>query len=148
MFAARYSAFLVAGTLQLDYDHGTEYYIYMAKILLIDDEEQVLKSVGMLLEAQGHEVVPVRDSEKAEDKIRNTECDLIITDIRMAPVDGMQLLRFAAEVKPNVPAIVISAYTSEHTVKQCMNIGCKAYIKKPFQIQEVLDTVNAFLEKN
>ncbi|MFW6151500.1 MAG: response regulator [Verrucomicrobiota bacterium] len=117
----------------------------MAKILLIDDEEQVLKSVGMLLEAQGHEVIPIRDSEKAEEAIRNLDCDLIVTDIRMSPVDGMQLLMLAEKVKPDVPAIVISAYTSEHTVKHCMDIGCKAYIKKPFQVQEVLDAVNSCL---
>ncbi len=117
----------------------------MAKILLIDDEEQVLKSVGMLLSTQGHEVVPIKDSEKAEEAIRNEKCDLIITDIRMTPVDGMQLLRVAGEAKPNVPTIVISAYTSEHTIKQSMNIGCSAYIKKPFQVREVLDAVNSCL---
>jgi DNA-binding NtrC family response regulator len=119
----------------------------MSKILLIDDDEQVLKSLGMLLESEGHEVTSIRDPEKAEEAVRQEDCDLLITDVRMSPVDGIQLLRVAREAKPDVPTIVISAYTSEQTLKESMQFGCSAYIKKPFQIEEVLDAVKTALGK-
>ena len=120
----------------------------MAKILLVDDEESVLKSVGVLLKTEGHDVTPVHESDKAVDLIRTESYDLMITDIRMAPVDGMELMRIAHDERPNMPLIVISAYAAEKTATQSYDLGCTAYIKKPFKIQEVLDAVHTALESD
>lgn len=121
----------------------------MAKILLVDDEESVLRTVGMLFRSEGHEVVPVRESEKAAEILKNSpeSFDVLLTDIRMAPIDGMEIIRLARKVRPQMSIVVISAYCSEKTVKQAMALGCTTYVKKPFKMDEVLNAVRYALEK-
>jgi DNA-binding NtrC family response regulator len=119
----------------------------MAKILVVDDESSVLQSMGVLLGSEGHEVVPVRDSGKAAELLRTEDYDLLMTDIRMSPVDGMELIKIAHEKNPAMPSIVISAYGSESTEKMALGLGCAAYLQKPFKIQEVLAAVRQALQK-
>ena len=69
----------------------------------------------------------------------------MITDIRMSPVDGMSLLRTARDERPSMPVMIISAYTSDATIKESMELGCKAYIKKPFKVNDVLDQIAKLL---
>jgi DNA-binding response OmpR family regulator len=116
-------------------------YDVMAKILAIDDDLAVLNSIGLLLKTEGHDVFLERDSEKAVKIIKSETYDLIITDIRMEPVDGMELVKLAQRYQPKTPIIIVSAITSEETTKLGYSLGCKAYIKKPFKIKEVLDAV-------
>lgn len=117
----------------------------MARILLVDDEESVLQSVGLLLRSEEHDVVSMRDSGEAAEAIKAECFDLLITDIRMVPIDGMELLRIAHARWPDMPMIVISAYTSERTAQLTYELGCKAYINKPFRIEELLEAVRQAL---
>ncbi|OGV61886.1 MAG: hypothetical protein A2283_06275 [Lentisphaerae bacterium RIFOXYA12_FULL_48_11] len=118
----------------------------MAKILLVDDEGSVLQSIGMLLKSDGHEVIPVRDSQQAAEVITKESYDLLITDLRMPNVDGMQLITLAHQKTPPIPSIIISAYGSEKTAQQSKALGCVAYIQKPFKIQAVTEAVRKALE--
>lgn len=118
----------------------------MARILLVDDEESVLRTVGMLFRSEGHEVVPIREGQKAIDMIKSDEqFDLLLADIRMEPVDGMQVIKMAHELRPAMPIVVISAYCSEKTVRQAISLGCSAYVKKPFKTEEVLEAARKAL---
>ena len=118
----------------------------MARILLVDDEESVLRTVGMLFRSEGHEVVPIREGQKAIDMIKSEEqFDLLLADIRMDPVDGMQVIKMAHELRPAMPIVVISAYCSEKTVRQAISLGCCAYVKKPFKTEEVLEAARKAL---
>lgn len=117
----------------------------MARVLVVDDEETVLQSLEILLTSEGHEIVRVRQSEKAVPLITDEHFDLLITDIRMTPIDGMELIKLARDTHPDMPSIVISAYSSEKTMAQSFDLGCIAYIRKPFKIQEVLVAVNKAL---
>lgn len=122
----------------------------MAKILLVDDEEPVLRTVGMLFRSEGHEVIPVRESEQAAEILKSSpeKFDVLLTDIRMAPIDGMEIIRLARKVRPDMSIVVISAYCSEKTIKQAMELGCTTYVKKPFRTEEVLNAVRNALEKS
>jgi len=103
----------------------------------------------MLFRSEGHEVVPVRESEIAAEMLKSSEeFDLLLTDIRMAPIDGMEIIRLARKVRPDMNIVVISAYCSEKTVKQAMALGCTTYVKKPFKTDEVLSAVRYALEKS
>jgi DNA-binding NtrC family response regulator len=118
----------------------------MARILLVDDEESVLRTVGMLFRAEGHEVVPIREGQKALELIKSAEpFDVLLADIRMEPVDGMQVIKLTHELRPKLPIVVISAYCSERTVRQAMSLGCTTYVKKPFKTEEVLEAVRKVL---
>ena len=119
----------------------------MARVLIVDDEDTVLQSLEILMDTEGHEVRKFQDSQKAADAIRSDSFDLMITDIRMTPLDGVDLMKLARQVQPNIGLVVVTAYASEKTMKQCFALGCAGYIKKPFKMQEVLDAVNAALAK-
>ena len=114
----------------------------MATILLVDDESSVLQTVRMLLTSEKHEVIPVTEGAKALELINSDmEFDILITDLRMTPVDGMEILKATHLKRPNMPVIVISAYCSSDTVSRALALGCATYIKKPFRIDEVLTAV-------
>ena len=104
----------------------------------------------MLFRSEGHEVIPVRESEKAAEMLQSSpeSFDVLLTDIRMAPIDGMEIIRLARKVRPDMSIVVISAYCSEKTVKQAMALGCTTYVKKPFKTEEVLNAVRYALEKS
>ena len=102
--------------------------------------------MGMLFRSEGHEVVPIREGQKAIDMIKSEEqFDLLLADIRMEPVDGMQVIKMAHELRPAMPIVVISAYCSEKTVRQAISLGCCAYVKKPFKTEEVLEAARKAL---
>ncbi len=118
----------------------------MARILLVDDEASILSVLSTLLKAEGHEVVPVLGAEKAQEVIRSQQFDLMISDIRMSPVDGMQLLRMIRKEKPDTAAIMITAYGSVETAVEAMKEGAFDYVTKPFKVDELLITVTRALE--
>ncbi|HBA85861.1 MAG TPA: DNA-binding response regulator [Verrucomicrobia bacterium] len=118
----------------------------MSRILLVDDEPSILSVLSTLLRAESHDVVPVLGGEKAQDVIRNETFDLMISDIRMSPVDGMQLLKFARKEKPGMAVIMITAYGSVETAVEAMKEGAFDYVTKPFKVDELLITVQRALE--
>lgn len=118
----------------------------MARILLVDDEASILSVLSTLLKAEGHEVVPVLGGEKAQDVIKAQDFDLMISDIRMSPVDGMQLLKIIRREKPAVAVIMITAYGSVETAVEAMKEGAFDYVTKPFKVDELLITVQRALE--
>ncbi|MBN1268605.1 MAG: response regulator [Kiritimatiellae bacterium] len=114
----------------------------MARILVIDDEEDVLETLRVLLKSEGHKVLPVREGLAAIELIQSLESiDLMVVDLRMAPVDGMELIRVAHQVRPQMGIVVVSAYLDEANIKRVVDLGCKVYVKKPFDVNEVLDAV-------
>lgn len=114
----------------------------MAKVLVVDDEEDVLETLRVLLKSEGHKVLPVREGLAAIELIQSLEnIDLMVVDLRMAPVDGMELIRVARQVRPKMGIVVVSAYLDENNIKKVVDLGCKVYVKKPFDVNEVLDAV-------
>lgn len=118
----------------------------MARILLIDDEVDILKVLSMILQSRGHETVAVSDGNEAYQIIGSEDFDLMITDLRMSPVDGIQLLRLALDVRPTMPVIMITAYGSVETAIEALQLGAFDYIKKPFKTEELLTAINKALE--
>ena len=118
----------------------------MSRILLVDDEPSILSVLSTLLRAEGHEVVPILGGEKAQDVVKSDSFDLMISDIRMSPVDGMQLLKIARNEKPSMSVIMITAYGSVETAVEAMKDGAFDYVTKPFKVDELLITVQRALE--
>jgi len=120
----------------------------MAHILLVDDEPSILSVLSTLLKAEGHEVAPALGGDKALEILKDQEFDLMISDIRMSPVDGMQLLTMARKEYPRMAAIMITAYGSVETAVEAMKQGAFDYVTKPFKVDELLITVQRALEYN
>ena len=72
----------------------------MARILVVDDEPRILSLLHSLLKSKGYEVIPEHDGAAAIERIRKEPLDLVLSDIRMSPVDGMQVFRFARSEQP------------------------------------------------
>lgn len=118
----------------------------MARVLLVDDEPSILNVLSTLMKSEGHEAVPVRGGEKAQELMLAEYFDLMISDIRMSPVDGLQLLRTAHRERPSMAVIMLTAYGSVETAVEAMKDGAFDYVTKPFKVDELLITVQRALE--
>jgi DNA-binding NtrC family response regulator len=118
----------------------------MARILLVDDEPSILSVLSGLLKGKGFEIQPSLGGEKAMELLQQEAYDLMITDIRMEPVDGLELLKTAKSLHPNMSVIVVSAYGSVETAVEAMKEGAFDYVTKPFKVDELMITVQRALE--
>jgi DNA-binding NtrC family response regulator len=118
----------------------------MSRILLVDDEPSILSVLTTLLKAEGHDVITSRGGDGAQEIIRKEVYDLMITDIRMSPVDGMQLLKQSRRERSGAAVIMLTAYGSVETAVEAMKEGAFDYVTKPFKVDELLITVKRALE--
>lgn len=120
----------------------------MARVLLVDDEQSILTVLSTLLKAEGYEVVSALGGEKVKDILSTEEFDLMISDIRMTPINGIELLKLAHTERPNMSVIMLTAYGSVETAIEALKFGAFDYITKPFKVDELLITVQRAVEYN
>jgi CheY-like chemotaxis protein len=121
----------------------------MGRILLVDDEPELLEMVGVLLKGEGHEVIAVSEGLKAMDLIGSLEhFDMIITDLRMAPIDGLEVIALARREHPDMAVVVLSAYIDDEMEKKVRALGCAHVIKKPFSVQQIVQPVVEILTRH
>ena len=113
----------------------------MSKILIVDDEPRILLLLQSLLKANGYEVETARDGNAALDIVRKGGVDIAVTDLRMAPMDGMTLFREIKALSPNVPVVLLTAYASVETAIEAMKIGIFDYLTKPFKVDDLIACV-------
>lgn len=118
----------------------------MARILLVDDEPSILNVLATLLRKQGHEIVASTGGEEARQLVRNETFDLMLTDIKMEPVNGLQLLEEMRATHPETSVILLTGFASVKTAVAAMKGGAFDYITKPFKVDELLMTVERALE--
>ena len=117
----------------------------MSKILIVDDDPGVLTVMDLLFRTRQHEPTAVLGGDKAQDVIRDEEFDLMISDMRMDPVDGLSLLKQAQRDKPGMPVIMVTAYDSREVREECFAAGASAYLSKPFEMEDLLSAVRQAL---
>ena len=119
------------------------------KILVIDDEPDILKTLEMTLSQEGYHVTTATGGEAALEIFRQQPFELVITDMRMPGMDGMEVIRQVKELDPDVEAIVLTGYaTLENAVLSLRNVGAFDYLTKPLEnIDELFLTVEKALEK-
>lgn len=113
----------------------------MTKILIVDDEVRILILLQSLLKANGYETATAKDGNEALELIRKGGISLVITDLRMAPMDGLALITQAKTINPKLPVILLTAYASVETAIDAMKCGAFDYLTKPFKVDEMLATV-------
>lgn len=118
----------------------------MPRILLVDDEPRILTLLHSVLRTEGLEAVSAKDGPTAISLLKSQKFDLLISDIRMAPMDGMELFRAAREICPDIPVILLTAYGSVETAIEAMKNGAFDYLSKPFKVDELILTVKRALE--
>ena len=118
----------------------------MARILLVDDEQGILNTLNILLRTEGYEPTPALGAEKALEILAEDEFDLMISDIRMSPMNGMELLRIVHEKYPSMAVIMLTAYGQVDTAIESSELGAFDYVKKPFRTEELLMTMEKALD--
>lgn len=117
------------------------------KILVVDDEETLRCVLQETLVGEGYRVDVANDGFQALERFKITSYDLLITDIKMQGMDGLQLIR---EIKKNcllVNVIIITAYGSGETIKEAMRLGVADLFNKPFKLQEIKDGITRNLKR-
>jgi DNA-binding NtrC family response regulator len=115
------------------------------RILVVDDQESMRQMLSDLLEVMGHEAFAVEGGESALNSLRTRAADLVITDLNMPVMNGMELMKQIKSEFPGIPVIIITGYGSFNTEKQVLSNGADGYIPKPCTIHRVQQTVNQAL---
>jgi two-component system response regulator PilR (NtrC family) len=118
-----------------------------ARVLVVDDEKSMRDLLSITLEKEGYDVLTAAGGEPAIETLHRETVDVVITDLRMPKVDGMQVLRAAKEISPDTAVIVITAVASTETAVEAMKLGAYDYITKPFKLDEVNLIVRNALER-
>ncbi len=116
------------------------------KILLVDDEPQITRVLQLTLESSGYEVIAARNGVEALEKFSFSTPDLVITDLSMPVMDGIELTRTIRQ-QSSTPIIVLSVRDAEEMKIKALDEGADDYITKPFRIQELLARVRANLRR-
>ena len=117
------------------------------RILVVDDEKVALNNLTYILKKEGYEVTGTQSGPRASSLLEEEEFDLILTDLKMEKVDGMQILAKSRELHPGTEVIMITGYASVDSAISAMKAGAYHYIAKPFKLDEVRKVVKEALEK-
>jgi two-component system response regulator HydG len=116
-------------------------------ILLVDDHKPFRDSLAKILGGEGFRVFPASDGEEALDILRKEFIHLVLTDLKMPKMDGVELLKVAKTIRPEVEVILITGYGTVDTAVTAMKDGAFDYIQKPFKPREILKLVRKAVEK-
>jgi two-component system response regulator PilR (NtrC family) len=120
----------------------------VSRILVVDDESSMRQLLEIALGKEGYQVTPADSGHDAVRLLDKKPFDLIISDIRMPDMSGVEVLRRVKEVTPETPMIMITAYASTETAVEALRLGAYDYITKPFKIEELKNTIRHALERN
>lgn len=119
-------------------------------LLLVEDDKLVLKSIGRLLNTHGYLIDTAENADEALEKVKKNTFDLIISDVRMPGMDGIEAIKRIREFnyglkRPVLPEIVITGYLDTEAQQRADNLGIKDYIHKPFSTEDFLKVVESKL---
>lgn len=111
------------------------------KILLVDDEPLILNFTSRLLQSEGHEVITAENGARAADQLSLSSFDLVITDINMPEMDGIELLDLISRNHKSTSVILLTGYNNS-SLADAFSKGAKKLLPKPFNIDELLDAID------
>ncbi len=118
-----------------------------SSILVVDDEEGIRDLLAWELRDLGHHVVTAADGVEALEQIRLAEFDLLICDIRMPRVGGLEVLRSTKKTAPETEVVIATGYADDDCADECVRQGAFDFIQKPFRTADLLATVSRALER-
>lgn len=120
----------------------------MNKILIVDDEISIRETLKEILEYEGYQVIEATNGEDAYNLVKETNFDVVLCDIKMPKMDGMEFLEKAMEIAPGLPIIMISGHGSMDTAIEATRIGAYDFLSKPPDLNKLLVTVRNAVDKN
>ncbi len=119
----------------------------MSNILIVDDEQSYRQLLSLVFEGDGHIIRTAANGREAIELIRKEPADVIISDVKMPDMDGIDLLRAVRETLPDLGVILMTAYASVETAREAFKLGADDFITKPFDVEELKLIVKKTLEK-
>jgi two-component system nitrogen regulation response regulator NtrX len=120
----------------------------MADILIIDDEKAIRKTLSEILSFEGYKIDEASDGEEGLKKFRERNYDVVLCDIKMPKIDGIEFLQKAGESNPDVPVIMISGHGNIETAVEAVKTGAYDYISKPPDLNRLLITIRNAMDKS
>lgn len=117
------------------------------RILIVDDELSMRQFLSILLEREGYTTDQVDCAESALDVMESTCYDLIISDVNMPGLDGLDLLKMVKKISPETAVLLVTAFSTSEQAVEAMKLGAYDYIAKPFKVEEIKVLVRNALEK-
>lgn len=118
-----------------------------ARLLVVDDEPIALRNLERVLAKEGYQVSTASSGQSALRQLRQKAVDVVLTDLKMEKVDGLDVLRRCKEIDPDVEVILITGYAAVETAIEAMRQGAYHYLAKPFKLEEVRKVVAEAVEK-
>jgi len=116
-------------------------------ILVLDDEFAIQQLLRMILDGEGYDVLNTDDGNVALDMLSRQRVDLVIQDLRMPKMDGLEFLKLLKQKYPNTPSIVVTAFGTFETAIEAMRLGAYTHLSKPFDTAEIRVTISRALER-
>lgn len=116
------------------------------KILIVDDEKAIRDSIKMILDDEGYETYTASDGEEALTKLSEGNFDVVLSDIKMPKVDGMELLERGSKISPNTFFMIMTAYASIPTAIQSLRSGAYDYLIKPVEFDDLIIRIKRLFE--
>ena len=120
----------------------------MAAILLIDDEKSIRNVLKDILQHEGYRIEEAADGEQGLQKLAAQPFDLVLCDIKMPKMDGLEVLQQIMQLQPDVPVIMISGHGTIETAVDAVKKGAFDFIAKPPDLNRLLITIRNALDKN
>ncbi len=117
------------------------------KILFVEDEEDLTLIVADTLRGQGYEVVTAVDGEDGLEKFKTEGADIVVADVMMPKMDGFTMSKEIRKLSPTVPLLFLTAKSTIDDVEQGFEIGANDYLKKPFELRELIVRIKALLRR-
>src|SRR5215469_2052585 len=119
----------------------------MSNILIIDDEKAIRKTLSEILSYEGYKIDEAGDGEEGLKKVKEKEYDVILCDIKMPKLDGIEFLEKTKEINPDIPVIMISGHGTIETAVEAVKKGAYDYISKPPDLNRLLITIRNAMDK-
>lgn len=119
----------------------------MANILIVDDEQSFRQVLNLVFETEGNFVRTAMNGRQALEMLSIEPADVIISDVKMPDMDGIELLRNARELYPDIGLVLMTAFASVETAREAFKLGADDFIEKPFDVEELKLIVKKTLEK-
>ncbi len=116
------------------------------RILVADDEEGIRESLRLIL-GKEYDVVFAEDGQQAATMIARNHLDLVLLDIKMPKVDGLEIMKRLAKQRRQLPVVVLTAYQSVELAKEAVKLGAVDYLPKPFDRESLLAAIHDALAK-
>lgn len=117
------------------------------RVLIVDDEERFRNTMCKLLTVRGISAATAGSGAEALEELGSTPYDLVILDVRMPEMGGVQLLSEIRKTNPDIEAIIMTGYASVDTAKELMKLGAYDYMLKPYQVEDLLEKIEAAFDR-